>query len=130
MELPPPAVEQAPQNGASGENNIIPLETLPAAQEQAANPSVGAAAMPPAPIAIPAATNPLQFAAQGQADDTQVADPKLLQDKDLIEKEWVNKAKAIIEKNREDPFKQSEDITLLKADYMKKQFNKTLKLNK
>jgi general stress protein 26 len=53
----------------------------------------------------------------------------MIKDKDLIEKEWVNKAKAIVERTQEDPYKQSEDLTVLKADYMKKQFNKTIKLS-
>jgi len=54
---------------------------------------------------------------------------QIAKDKDLIDKEWVNKAKSIVEKNKDDPHKQSEELTLLKADYMKKQFNKTLKIS-
>jgi hypothetical protein len=48
-------------------------------------------------------------------------------DGDLIEKEWVTKLKSIIASTREDPYKQSEEITALKADYLQKRYNKTLK---
>ena len=67
------------------------------------------------------------------ADDISTTQPiiaQLAQDKDLIEREWVDKAKHIVENTRDDPFKQNEELTNLKADYMKKQFNKTIKLSK
>lgn len=51
-------------------------------------------------------------------------------DGDLIEKEWVEKAKQIVEKNRDDPYKQSEELTVFKADYMKKRYNKDIKVDK
>ncbi len=50
-------------------------------------------------------------------------------DGDLIEKEWVNKAKRIIEANREDPRSQSTELTLVKSDYLKQRYNKTIKLS-
>jgi len=51
-------------------------------------------------------------------------------DDDLIEKEWVDKAKAIVEKTRGDPHKQSEELTVFKADYMHKRYNKSLATDK
>ncbi|NDC22375.1 hypothetical protein EBZ57_03330 [bacterium] len=51
-------------------------------------------------------------------------------DGDLIEKEWVEKAKQIVEKNRDDPYKQSEELNVFKADYMKKRYNKDIKVDK
>lgn len=53
----------------------------------------------------------------------QVAD-----DKDVIEPEWVNKAKSIVDQTSDDPYKQSEELTVFKADYMQKRYNKTIKL--
>lgn len=49
-------------------------------------------------------------------------------DKDVIEPEWINKAKAIVSSTRDDPYKQSEELTVFKADYMQKRYNKTVKL--
>lgn len=48
---------------------------------------------------------------------------------DLIEKTWVEKAKKIVESTRDDPYRQSEELTLFKADYMKKRYGKTIKIN-
>lgn len=54
--------------------------------------------------------------------------PMTADDGDLIEKEWVDKAKKIVESFREDPHRQSKELTLFKADYMQKRYNKTIKL--
>lgn len=51
-------------------------------------------------------------------------------DGDLIEKEWVEKAKQIVDKNRDDPYKQSEELNVFKADYMKQRYNKSIKVDK
>jgi len=61
---------------------------------------------------------------------TDVTTTAVTDDSDLIEKEWVNKAKQIVEKTRDDPYKQSEELTVFKADYMQKRYDKTLKVNK
>jgi hypothetical protein len=48
-------------------------------------------------------------------------------DADLIEKEWVLKAKAIVAHTRKDPHLQNLEMTNIKADYLKKRYNKDLK---
>ena len=50
-------------------------------------------------------------------------------DLDLIEKEWVNKAKAIVMQTRSDPHNQNKEMNKFKADYMKKRYNKDIKLS-
>ena len=50
------------------------------------------------------------------------------EDADLIEKEWVEKAKEIVERTRHDPYLQNREITKMKADYMKKRYNKDIKV--
>ncbi|GAC1390767.1 MAG: hypothetical protein NVSMB46_01210 [Candidatus Saccharimonadales bacterium] len=50
-------------------------------------------------------------------------------DTDLIEKEWVVKAKEIIAKTSENPYSQNNEMNKIKADYLKKRYNKDLKLN-
>ena len=50
-------------------------------------------------------------------------------DSDLIEKAWVKTAKAIIEQTREDPYKQNKEITQMKVEYVKKRYNKDIKVN-
>lgn len=129
MELPAPVEAPKPVGETKVESpksaEVQPLTTL----EKAPNPPVAIGAVPP--MSIPLPTFPQSLASSSsQTDDDQALSINLAQDKDLIEKEWINKAKAIVEKTRDDPYKQTEDLTLLKADYMKKQFNKTVKLNK
>ena len=121
MQLPPP-MEQAPNAAPTG------AEQAPAAHETASIPSARAPATTvpvtvplPLPPATPAAVAPVPPAASAGA--LPVKD-----DGDLIEKEWVNKAKQIAERTREDPYKQSEELTIFKADYMKQRYNKTIKL--
>lgn len=110
--------------GQAAEQASIASEQLPAPQPPAAPPMV----MPTTiPLPVPTAGG------VPQTDATSTTQPTGLQiedDGDLIEKEWVNKAKQIVERNRNDPYKQSEELTVFKADYMKKRYDKTIKVSK
>ena len=48
------------------------------------------------------------------------------EDVDIIEKEWVNKAKSVVNSTRNDPRQQNKEIAKLKKIYLEKRFNKTL----
>ncbi len=121
-----PSGEQLPTAVGVAETGRKPAEQTPAVAETAPAPKAPGLAVPPmlplpppptvssgSPIAAP----PLAAAAP-------------LTDDDLIEKEWVNKAKAIVERTRDDPYRQSEELTVVKADFMQKHYNKTIKLAK
>jgi hypothetical protein len=45
---------------------------------------------------------------------------------DLIEKEWVEKAKQIVGQTSDDPFMQQQELSKMKAQYMKKRYNKDI----
>jgi hypothetical protein len=47
-------------------------------------------------------------------------------DADLIEKQWVHRAKAIVAQTQDDPYKQKKEMGKVKAEYIKKRFNKTI----
>lgn len=118
--------EQAGGELGSPEADLGQIEQAPARLEKApqANPASAALTVPlPALPTIPA---------QQSVDlpTTQIVVPNALDDGDLIEKEWVTKAKQIVEANRDDPFKQSEELTVFRADYMKKRYNKSIKVSK
>lgn len=51
------------------------------------------------------------------------------EDSDLIEKEWVAIAKQIVGQTRNDPYVQNKEMSKVKADYIKKRYNKDLKIN-
>lgn len=55
--------------------------------------------------------------------------PVVAEDKDDIEKEWISKAKRIVEQTKSDPYLQERAVSRLQADYMKKRFNKEIKLS-
>lgn len=55
--------------------------------------------------------------------------PTTADDRGLIEKDWVNKTKMIIASNHNDPYQLSKELTLIKADYMQKRYNKIIKLS-
>lgn len=52
--------------------------------------------------------------------------PNIASDSDLIEKEWVDKAKEIVEHTKGNPYEQQKAISKFKADYMKKRYNKDI----
>jgi len=54
----------------------------------------------------------------------------IVDDGDLIEKEWINRVRHIISSTRNDPYKQSEQLAALRAEYMKKRYGKDIKLGK
>lgn len=47
-------------------------------------------------------------------------------DDDLIEKEWVDKAKQIISKTKDDPYQREREISRLQVEYLKKRYGKEL----
>ena len=54
--------------------------------------------------------------------------PDEAKDTDLIEKEWVEKAKQIVEQMSDDPYQLQQELAKVKADYMKKRYGKDIKL--
>ncbi len=54
--------------------------------------------------------------------------PQIAEDTDLIEKEWVLKAKEIVARTQHDPYQQNKEVEKIKADYLKKRYNKDVKV--
>ncbi|MDQ2973622.1 MAG: hypothetical protein M3Q79_04035 [bacterium] len=50
-------------------------------------------------------------------------------DIDLIEKQWVLKAKNVVTATMGDPYKQNKELNKVRADYIKKRYNKDIKLS-
>lgn len=68
-----------------------------------------------------------------QTSTTQSTDddsPQIADDADLIEKEWVDKAKELVDRTKSDPRQQNIALNKMKADYLKKRFNKVIKTEK
>lgn len=122
LNLPPPVSEQAPVNA-----NITPVqpESLPAAEAAPMPMQANGASMPVLPL--PVASNQSTTQQVVDVSTTNNVVPVATQESDLIEKAIVDKAKAIIEKNRDDPHKQTEEIAVFKADHIGKKYNKVIK---
>jgi hypothetical protein len=55
--------------------------------------------------------------------------PLMADDGDLIEKEWVEKAKEIVARTRHDPYSQNKEMNQIRVDYLKKRYNKDIRLS-
>ena len=129
MNLPPPMGESA--SAAAGAPEAPPSQPEAAPQPVQTAPASGAGAQPAMPpIPLPVNQGSAQRTASNDVSNTTSGlTPAVADDNDLIEKEWVNKAKQIVANTRDDPYQQSKELTVFKADYMKKRYNKTLKLD-
>jgi len=55
--------------------------------------------------------------------------PAVADDVDVIEKEWVNKARSIVDATRDDPHKQEKEVSKLQAEYLLKRYGKQVKIS-
>jgi len=121
--------EQVPQQ-ATGNGERIPVLPTPevapldggerfeqhAEARAAVADAAGTPAAPIAPVAIP--TTPVITSAN--------SGPAVAGDEDVIEKEWVDKAKKIIDETKDDPYARTNRINELQVDYLHKRYNKDL----
>jgi len=99
-------------------------ESAPRAPAQIVSPPVTPLATSLPATEPPAAAEPPQPASPSpKTDDLQAKDA------DLIEKQWVAKAKQIVSETRDDPHAQKNQISRVKADYIAKRFNKAIKVD-
>ncbi len=89
----------APQQGGTGDPQTV--TTIPSVP-----------ASPPSPPGVP-------------VDDAAL----MADDADLIEKEWVVRAKAVVEQTKTDPYAQNRELSKVKAEYIKKRYNKNVKVS-
>lgn len=125
-ELRQPA-EQSPMLSASGEKAASQAVELGVPSTPGPGPKVHRIADSQQPYP----TSTADPAAVSAANDTSSLGPmpQIADDTDLIEKEWVDKAKQIVEQTAQDPYLQNKEINKVKMDYLKKRYNKQVKLN-
>ena len=124
INLPPPVMaESLPANP-----NQVPLGVAEAAPRAASSMPVAKPLLPPVNLPVPVTPLP-PVAMRGVGSTTSSANPMAAEDADLIEKVWVQKAKELIKKTQNDPYIQSREVNIFKADYMQKRYNKVLKLS-
>jgi hypothetical protein len=88
-------------------------------------PKAAQALQPPVPAVAPI-TIPVQDVKTPSKSQTSSNGGMGASDADLIEKQWVNRAKSIVAQTQDDPYKQKKEMGKVKAEYIKKRFNKTI----
>ena len=106
-----------PETGFERVEKPIEQQAEAAPPASLAQPSTPMPVMAPGiPIPVPELT-PLQQAS---------TNPTTANDDDLIEKEWVDKAKQIIAQTRDDPHRREQEVGALQKDYLQKRYGKEL----
>jgi hypothetical protein len=130
MNLPPP------MTGGEGSPSPVTAESAPAVPEQAARPEQQTGAPLAQPLnssaeqgmALPLPSSAPSFNTPGGVASTTDSTDAMSKDEAASnEKIWVEKAKQVVERTREDPYRQSEELTVVKAEYLKQRYNKTIK---
>lgn len=90
-----------------------PIELAPQAPQQ------------PLPVAQPMQM-PVAMSTVVPVDDTQSLNPVSANDDDMIEKEWVDRAKQVLVQTKDDPYQREKAIGALQRDYLMKRYGKQL----
>lgn len=104
--------EQDRTMGFEGTKEILPAPAVVSNSTSSTAPLISSM---PVPMTQPIASS--------GADDHLIAD-----DVDVIEKEWVERAKQVIKLTSHDPHLETKELSKLKATYIKKRFNKDIPL--
>jgi hypothetical protein len=126
--LPQPAPEQGAAALGGHQERYRSPEVAPVVAENA--PMLQPAA-PPLPPPMAQATPSVQpQAPAGMPPQTAAAAAAASADDatDALDEEWVNKAKAIVEHTKADPFIESKELSNAKADYLRIRYNKQIKV--
>lgn len=134
--LPTPALEHLPPSVNYGQpGEVLPLPPTPETgieqhtervEQQA---EYSAAALQQTATTAPVLPSPVVAVPTDDTTGTvSLADdaPLVANDDDLIEKEWVDKAKKIIVATRDDPHRREQEVGKLQADYLLKRYGKEL----
>ncbi|HUC88344.1 MAG TPA: hypothetical protein VMR95_04335 [Candidatus Binatia bacterium] len=117
-----------PLTGSETVTATKPEKTLSVSPEILLGQSSPQTSVPTNPaLPVPSATAHQPVSDQPSSVPTNL--PTTTDDADLIEKEWIIKAKAIVERTKDDPHQQNYEMSHFKADYLKKRYNKDIKVS-
>lgn len=131
-----PGAEQLPMPPAmnpEGMPSLPPLDaSLERGQERVEQVAEGRAAVSDAAASATAAATMVTPVAPVQVPQSQPMTstmPLVAADEELIEKEWVDKAKEIIDQTRDDPHARTQKVNELQRDYLQKRYGKVVGAN-
>lgn len=124
-----PQFETPVAPGESVADGVPSAETIPVTPEagpskQTAAPVIAQPILPVTPD--PAVTIPTDDQTVTAATKTKTS---AAHDSDRIERQWVERAKTIVAQTKDDPYKQKNEMSQVKADYIQQRFNKAIKTN-
>ncbi len=120
--------ERAPLNG--GEYTLRTPEQMANGEKEQSReqqPEIGGARAEAVQVAmptLPAPVLPAQPITQVPTSDDDT--PVSAGDDDLIEKEWVDKAKKILAQTRDDPFTREREISKLQIEYIRRRYGREI----
>jgi hypothetical protein len=124
-----PSVNYAPQGERTPEESPLGVSYERGVEQLERRSEVAQPAGPPAPtlpapviVPIPPVTTTDSSVAAVPDDDL----PVVANDDELIEKEWVDKAKKIITQTKDDPYRREQEVSKLQADYLQKRYGREL----
>lgn len=126
--LPSPEVDSNPKGLEISDSSNESESSKGNEQKSSSNSGFGAVAA----VAVDDAQQQVQGVAGGIGaatitQATNVNSPEIADDIDLIEKEWVKKAKDIVDATHGDPHKQNNQMNKMKVEYIKKRYDKDIK---
>jgi hypothetical protein len=115
------------------QENGLERQTEQAIERRQISEGAPSKAAPKLPGQQPAAQPPQtpsvqQIPVQTQNSSSPLTNGLSAQNTDLIEKEWVERLPFLSPSTQDDPYKQKNEMSKMKADYIKKRFNKTIPL--
>ena len=124
----PGGIERAPAPSGEYQRMPQPERLLNNGERYQANrPELGSVRAEAAQIAMPALPAPVVQVAQPVQAAVPVDDtPIVANDDDLIEKEWVDKAKKILGETRDDPYKREQEISKLQIEYIRRRYGREI----
>lgn len=125
-----PSLPMPPQE--SRHTEIVPEGSGIYGVEQSQNPAeqsgeLAPTSMPPVTPSTPPMVALPQPVSQSQNAVPTDDNPQIADDVDVIEREWVDKAKKIVDSTKSDPREQEKQVSKLQADYILKRYNKQIK---
>lgn len=120
--LPQPSTAQSAASFSVSPNGHHGREIRPITMQSPGSPPLPHAMSPVVPSTDPPAVVSDNVAAStdGVSNDD---------NSDALDEEWVSKAKAIVERTKNDPYAESKELSRAKADYLRVRYNKQLKVS-
>ena len=112
------------------QHQVAPIMQMPPTQEPTASPSFSSMSQPPVPASQPNLTQTVESLIPGASEplaQAVVTDDDL--DDDSLDKEWVHKAKTIVEQTQGDPFTESRELSKLRAEYLIRRYGRHMKVD-